>query len=143
VVPRARQSEGAFLVEYGRSFKIVAGAAWLIAVAIAVICFLPSTGIEPRATYFIAGGFFVLALFLHSEFFFIRITYSIAGVKVNSRWGGHRRIAWPEIDSVSFSKTSQNYVVKLYSGEKFTFNYFMSGYQSLLEAMQERVEVIA
>lgn len=131
------------MVEYGRPFKLVAVAAWLLAVAIAVVCFLPSTRVEPQAIYFIAGGFFVLALFLHSEFFFIRITYSIAGVKVYSRWGGHRRIAWPEIESVSFSRASQNYVVKLCSGEKFTFNHFMSGYQSLLEAMQERVEVVA
>lgn len=141
VVPLARQSEGTFFVEFGRPFKAVAVGAWLMTAAIAAICLLPSTGIEPGVGYGIVGGFFLLTLFLHSEFFFVRVTYNIAGVTVHSRWGGHRRIAWPEIESVAFSKASQNYVVKLRNGTKFTFSYFMSGYQSLLEAMRERGKV--
>jgi hypothetical protein len=143
VVPLARQSEGTFFVEYGRPFKAVAVGAWLMLAATAAICFLPSTGIGPRTGYAIVGGVLLLTLFLHSEFFFVRITYNIASINVHSRWGGHRRTAWPEIESVGFSKASQNYVVKLHNGTKFTFSYFMSGYQSFLGELQARTNAAA
>ena len=142
VVPEARRWEGVFLVEYGGPFKAVAVVSWFVTLGIIVLCFHPSTTIEPQATAFIVGGFLLLALFLHSEFYFVRISYSTTGITVYSRWGGERKIAWKEINSVTFSKSGQNYLVKLTSGRQFTFNYFMSGYQSLLNEVQKRAGVI-
>lgn len=100
VVPQARESGGTFFVEYGRPFKAVSIAAWLIAVAVAILCALPSTSIAPQVVLVIPGGFFLLALFLHSEFFLVRITYGVAGVDVYSKGGGQRSIAWHEIEGV-------------------------------------------
>lgn len=140
VTPRARQQGGAFPVGYGRPFKTVAACAWLVTVAIAVVCFLPSTKIEPGAVPFLIGLFLLLALYLHSEFFFVRLTYSDANITVHTRWGSEHRVAWQDVVSVQFSKASQNYVVRLRNGKKFTFNYFMSGYQSLLDEIQQRAD---
>lgn len=141
VDPEARQQAGTFHVEYGRPFKVVAAVAWLVTLAITIICFLPSTKIEPGAIPFLIGLFFLLALYLHSEFFLVRLTYSDASVIVHTRWGSEHRVAWQDILSVGFSKPSQNYVVRLRNGKKFTFNYFMSGYQTLLEELEDRQSV--
>ena len=142
VVPEARRWEGAFLVEYGGPFKAVAVVSWLITLGIIVLCLHPSTAIEPEAAGLIIGGFLLLALFLHSEFYLVRISYSATGITVYSRWGGERRITWKEIISVTFSKSGQNYLVKLTDGRQFTFNYFMSGYQSLLDEFQKHAGVV-
>ena len=140
VVPQARESGGTFFVEYGRPFKAVSIAAWLIAVAVAILCALPSTSIAPQVVLVIPGGFFLLALFLHSEFFLARITYGVAGVDVYSKWGGQRSIAWHEIEGVQLSKASQDYVVQLNGGSTFKFSYFMSGHASLLEEMRRHAK---
>jgi hypothetical protein len=141
VRPQARMSEGASFVEYGRPFKAVAAVTWILVLAIAIICFHPPNDIELEATIFIVGGFLVVALFVHSEFFLVRITYDGVGVIVYERWGNEKRIGWHEISSVHFSKPSQNYVVGLNNEQKFTFNYLMSGYQSLLANIEERLRL--
>jgi hypothetical protein len=138
VVPEARRSGGTFLVEYGRPLKAVALVAWILALAMTALCIDPAIKIEPQVVPIIVGGFFFLALFLHSEFFLVRITYNDACLYVHTRWGGQRRVAWQDIDSVHFSKLSQCFVVEQEGGRRFTFNYFMSGYQSLLAEIQER-----
>jgi hypothetical protein len=89
VVPQARESGGTYFVEYGRPFKATAIVAWLIAVAAIWLCYLPSTNIQPEAIPVIVGGFVLLAAFLHSEFFVVRITYSVGGVKVFSSLDFH------------------------------------------------------
>lgn len=142
VAPRARQAGGVYHVEYGRPFKAVSVAAWLVLLVSFIICLDPSTKIEPLAVPVIIGMFLALALFLHSEFFFVRITYGDPGVNVYSRWGDHRRIAWGQIASVHFSKLSQNYVVQVRGEDPFTFNPFMSGYGSLLEELQKKGAVL-
>ena len=138
VAPQARWLGSTFFVEYGRPFKTLAVAAWMLALVVTAICVHPSTNIKPQAIPFLVGGFFLLALFLHSEFFFVRITYNDAGINVHRRWGGQNRIEWRDIDAVHFSKPSQNFVVKEKNGQKFTFNCFMSGYQSLLDEIRGR-----
>ena len=142
VAPRARQAGGTYHVEYGRPFKAVSVAAWLVLLASIMVCLHPSTKIEPLAVPVVIGMFLALALFLHSEFFLVSITYGDPGVNVYSRWGGHRGIAWGQIASVHFSKLGQNYVVEVRDGEPFTFNPFMSGYGSLLEELQKKGAVL-
>ena len=141
VVPQARRSGSTFFVEYGKPLKAVAVAAWILALAMATLCVDPRVKIESAAAAVIVGSFFFLALFLHSEFFLVRITYNDAFLYVHTRWGGQRRVGWHDIDSVHFSKLSQNFVVEQKGGSKFTFNYFMSGYQSLLAEIQGRAGV--
>lgn len=141
VVPQARRSGGTFFVEYGRPLKAVAVAAWILALAMVALCIDPPVKIEPQAVAVIVGGFFFLALFLHSEFFLVRITYNDTCLYVHTRWGGQRRVSWQDIDSLHFSRLSQNFVVEQKDGRKFTFNHFMSGYQSLLAEIQERAGV--
>ncbi len=85
VAPQARESGGTFFVEYGRPFKAVAIGAWLVALMVGIFCFLPSTGVRSEVVLVIASGFFLLALFLHMEFFLVRITYGPAGVEVYSK----------------------------------------------------------
>lgn len=143
VVRQARESGGTFFVEYGRPFKATAVVAWLIALAAIWIISLPSTRIQPEAIPVILGIFLLLAAFLHSEFFGIRITYSVAGVKVFSRWGGHQAYTWGELKSVDFLTPSQNYVVRVVGDRKFTFNYLMSGYESLRAEIQRRTATTA
>ncbi len=138
VAPQARRLGSTFFVEYGRPFKAVAVAAWVIALVMTAICVRPSSNIQPQAIPFVVSGFFLLALFLHSEFFSVRITYNDAGINVQGRWGGQNRIAWHDLDSMHVSGPGRNFVVKQKNGQKFTFNYFMSGYQSLLAEIRGR-----
>lgn len=82
----------------------------------------------------------MLALFLHSEFYRVRIAYDSVVITVYSRWGGSRTIYWHEIRSIAFSKFDQNYVVQLHHGKKFTFSYLMCGYGSFYTDLYQQIE---
>jgi hypothetical protein len=143
VEPRTRRVGSVFVVEHGRPFKMFTVAAWMLALAVTAIALHPSTDIEPQAIPMIIGGFLVLALFLHAEFLLVRITCNEVGLTVRRRWGDRKPIAWYDVSAVRLSSLSQNYVVTCKSGRKVTFNYFMSGYLSLLEEIQGRLGVNA
>jgi hypothetical protein len=138
VEPHARRVGSAFVVEYGKPFKMVATAVWTLTLAISAIALHPSTNIEPLAISLIIGGFLTVALYLHTEFFMVRILFNEAGLAVHGRWGAPKRFAWQDVEAVCLSTLSQNYLVTCKNGRTFTFNYFMSGYVSLFEELQGR-----
>ncbi|MFN0040998.1 MAG: hypothetical protein ACKVP2_15905 [Burkholderiales bacterium] len=125
-------------MEYPWSFKGAAIFAWLVALAIIGFILHPSTGVLPLFGGVIAVAFVALASFLHSEMFNARITYGIGGITVFSKWGGQQAFVWSEIKSVEYSAPGQIYIVRATGERQFTFNHFMSGYQSLLDEIRRR-----
>lgn len=137
VCPAARQEAGKFVVAYGRNLKIVAAASWLLVVAL-FVCAAISRPSDRVAVFCVASAFFLLALYLHLEFFHVSIRFDDLGLYTTSPWRRNRFIPWSAVSTVRFSQLAQWYVLSTSRMGRVRLHLYLSGLQSLLTELDRR-----
>ncbi|HWB07306.1 MAG TPA: hypothetical protein VG796_30050 [Verrucomicrobiales bacterium] len=135
--PVARQEGAQTVVEYGRTMKVAVIILWLVVVGIAVAAAFARPGDRVTA-YCVAGGFFLAALALHLESFYVSIRYDQTGLHTASPWRRSRFIPWSAITVVEFSAGWQWYVLYTKGHGCVRLQLFLSGLQTLLEELEHR-----
>lgn len=135
--PVARQEGGKIVVEYGRTMKVAVIILWVGVVGIFVAAAFARPGQRVPA-YCAAGCFFLAALALHLESFYVSIRYDETGLHTASPWRRSRFIPWSAITSVGFSAGWQWYVLYTKGHGCVRLHLFLSGLQTLLEELENR-----
>jgi hypothetical protein len=68
-----------------------------------------------------------------------RVLLSSQGIEVLSPWGCTTRLPWPEVSSVAFSRTAQQFTIRGRSGQKIGVSVAMVGLPTLVDYLRQHV----
>jgi hypothetical protein len=136
-VPRARFRNGRFIVEYRLPAKIVA---WFsLAGGLFIVYVASRASVDQRIlAAFVGGALFLAALFLFSEFQFVRIEFDEKRIYTFSPWRKRGGIPWSAVCGDSFSKVNQWHVLKTRGYRSIRLSRLMSGLGTMREQWQKK-----
>jgi hypothetical protein len=135
--PVARQEGKMTVLEYGRAIKALVIMFWIFDVGVFVAASF-ATEDERIWAYCAAGGFFLLVLSVHLEFFHVSIRFDDAGLHTTSPWRRTRFIPWSAITGIRFSTVAQWYLISTTEMGRVRLHLYLSGLRSLLDELARR-----
>jgi len=132
----ARREGATSVLEYGRPIRLLIVVLWLF-VAVGGGLALFAAPEDRWIAACVVGGFFLMVLVLHLEFFRVRIAYDKEGIGTRSPWRFKRSIPWEEITGVRFSNLALAYVISTQHCGRVTIHLYLSGVQSLLDELKK------
>jgi len=98
-----------------------------------------STSVDQRIlAAFVGGALFLAALFLFSEFQFVRLEFDEKRIYTFSPWRKRRAIPWSAVCDDSFSKVNQWHVLKTRGYRSIRLSRLMSGLGTMREQWQKK-----
>jgi hypothetical protein len=137
VRPTVEAIEGKRVLEYGRPLKIFVLVFWGFVVVVFAVALRASVEELPIA-FALVGGFILLILPLHLEFFYVRIEYDDAGIRTRSPWRRNREIPWSAVTSAWYSQAAQWYVLETTGFGRVRLHTGLNGLESILSELESR-----
>jgi len=125
------------VVEYGRTMKVFVVVFWLFVVGGGIAAAFASA-YERLIAVCVVGGFFLLVLSMHLEFFHVTIRYDADGLHLTSPWRRNRFVPWSAITGARFSLALQWYVLSTTGYGYIRLHLYLSGLRSLLDELAAR-----
>jgi hypothetical protein len=132
-----RQEGNMTVLEYGRAIKVLVVIFWIFDVGVFVAAAF-ARGDEGVLAYSAAGGFFLLVMCLHLEFFGVTIRFDDAGLRTTSPWRRSRFIPWSAVTGIRFSTLAQWYLISTTEMGGVRLHLYLSGLPSLLDELARR-----
>ena len=82
---------------------------------------------DGRLATMVFGGLAILSLVGAAEMFGTRLALSTHGLHFHSAWAGERRIAWHQIESITYSPTLMWFVVTANDGTRIRVHHMLRG----------------
>lgn len=128
---------GVSWLTYSNEMKLLSVVLSLIVPALIILWFnVDAKDKEPVAWMIALFGGLTLPLFL--ELFFVRIGYDSKKIYCKSIWRPNRDVAWPDVQSVTFSQSMSWWVLETNHSGKIRVSQFMSGVPELLKELEKR-----
>jgi len=135
--PGAELVDGAHVMRYGRSLKLLTVGFWVCYVGAFVGAFFARP--DGRLPLLITiSSFLLMILVFHIEMFNVRVVYDETGVRTFSPWRRRRVIPWSAFRRVYFSAPLKWYVVETDGYGCVRLHVFLSGVETFLDEIERR-----
>jgi hypothetical protein len=138
--PDARTHEGWHFVEYGRGYKLVAGA-FVPLCAFVTFAALQAAEDQRGIAAIVTVVFWAATLVLIAEVFFTRVMYNENEVRAKSAFKRERIMAWDDIALIGYEPRRQSYYLESAEGRKLWISPFFDGTRALIQAAVKKLGI--